>query len=275
MKNTAAKFDPGLAYEGVEAMERFDSAAALDGYRAMVIDKSRHQADFILQHVPDARSMVEACCGNGRLLVALAPHMDEGAGFDIAQSRVEFAKQWTHDLGLTQVQVWRDDVLAPSERLRALRADLVVCITGAFNYFDAIEQGHDKTVAALFHHMIEPGGALLLELYQHPEVIAHCELETDGVYRRWAPLPDGDPFRFSLSTFRFDNAERVLFHEKTFIGRDGTVDEGRGEALRTYDGGEVKSLLADGFDDVRLFADWDGSPYRDGAERMVVLARRP
>ncbi|MGF1609136.1 MAG: class I SAM-dependent methyltransferase [Kiloniellales bacterium] len=261
------------AYEGVEAEANFPDQAALDHYRGMALQKSEAQAAFIRRHFPEARSLVEPCCGNGRLLMALAADMTRLEGFDIAESRVDFARRWIADRHHDHISVWQDDLLQPQHRV-ADPADLAVCITGAFCYFEAIAADGGRAAAQAIASMVRPGGGLLLELYRHPRTVAHCSMEPDGTWQRWSELPADDPFRFSLSAFRFDAANRVLHHDKTFVHRDGPIDEGRSEAIRIYDAEDVGALLRPWFSDIRFHDGWNDAPLTEETSQMVVTARR-
>lgn len=262
------------AYEGVEAPENFPSFEALRRYRAHLLAKTREQRDFIQTHFPKARSMLEACCGNARLLISLADRLFELRGFDIAASRIDFAQSWIADAGIRNADVWKDDVLAPSKELDAEAIDLAVCITGAFGYFDAIRKGTDEEVVDRLANVLKPGGGLLLELYQHGSVVKHCRVEETHTYCRWAELPEGDPFRFALSEFILEEKRAILSHRKTFIARSGEVDEGRMEAIRLYKPDEVHELLSKRFQSIELFSGWTSTPYRGGDDVLIVTACR-
>ena len=258
------------AYEGVEAPANFKDGEALARYRATVLEKSKEQASFIRRHFQNASSLIEACCGNARLLIALADSFDRLEGFDLAASRIAFAQRWIADLALPHVGAHVGDMFA----YKAQAADVGICITGALGYFDGLGSDGGKRALQAFSSLIRPGGGLLLELYQHPRVRSHCALEADGVIRHWQELPPEDPFRFYLSRYRFDQISKLLHHEKTFVGRDGSVDEGRSETLRVYSAEEMIGLLDPGYEDIVLFSGWRDEPYKDGDDTMVVTARR-
>lgn len=265
--------DLAKAYEGVEAAGNFRQPRALEDYRAMVLRKSAKQAAFISRHFPNARSLTEPCCGNGRLLIALSSKFDRLEGFDIAATRVAFAREWVQDCGLSNVQVDQADLLGETRPQRAT-ADVVVCITGAFGYFDAAIPNGGHRVTEALANLVRLGGGLILELYQHSRTLRHCRTEPDREWRRWIELPEDDPFRFSLSTFRYDEATRTLYHEKRFVARDGAVDEGRSEAIRIYAPSEIADLLSPWFEDLRLFGDWNDGAFSDDGNLMIVTAHR-
>jgi SAM-dependent methyltransferase len=262
------------AYEGVEHADNFADSAAVDLYRRAALDKSRAQADFIVRNFSQAGRLLEACCGNGRLLMALAPHLDQGYGFDLAQSRIDFGTRWIADQAMANLEIWRDDILSPSPRLSGLRVDLAVCITGAFGYFEPLEDGAGRQVIEDLAGCIEPGGGLLLELHQHPREAAACCQAESRILRSWIELPESDPFRFYLSEYSLDEPRHLLTHNKTFIGRDGAIDDGRSEALRLYSLDEIAALLEPWFEKLSFYSDWMEMAYGDGDEILIVTARR-
>ena len=225
-----------------------------------------------LKFCPQLDSVLEACCGNGRLLVALKDHARQLSGFDFARSRVSFAKDWIEGLGLENVEIWRDDLLQPSQKLQKGRADLLVCLSGTFGYFEAYEEGAEESVAQLFGSLVRPGGALLLELYPHPDILRDCMSKADYTSRDWKELDESDAFRFYLSEYSYDPSRKVLTHKKTFIRKDGFIDDGRMEKLRIYDEGELIEKFSQWFLEIDFYKNWEGDRYAEGDALMILFA---
>src|SRR3954470_20013556 len=101
------------AYEGLEDPAAFPDADALERYRAGLLERTAEQADFIAGRLDGPARVVEAACGNGRLLIELARRgaLGEGVGFDIARSRIAFARRWASDLGLGSIAFSDEDAL--------------------------------------------------------------------------------------------------------------------------------------------------------------------
>lgn len=261
-------------YEGVEAPENFRTPEEVTRYRRYALGKSAHQARFIHRHFSEAKSVLEACCGNGRLLIALKDEFDRLAGFDLAKSRVNFARSWIEDESHRNIHVWEDDIFHVSTGMLQGQVDLVICITGAFAYFDAIEEGKGSRALESLVRFLRPGGGLIFELYQHPVNVRRCLESGDRTLRVWSELPESDPFRFSLSAFHYDEGRRVLTHAKTFVHRNGAIDEGRVEALRIFSDQEITTLLEPNFEKISIWSDWDDTSYAEGSCRLIVTARR-
>lgn len=260
------------AYQGLERPESFTDSAARDRYRAELLQRSADQVAFLRARLPARCAVVEAACGNGRLLVglALAGGLEAAFGFDIAGSRIDFATQWADDLGLGQrLRLEVADALTVPLSPQAF--DGAVLITGALGYFGPADPDLPAVLLSRLRAALRPEGLLVLELYPHVRERRLLEA-ADGDLRLWRELPDDDPWRFYLSHLRLEGD--VLVHDKTFVHRTtGLVDEGRREHLTLYSPDQVRALLAStGFIEVELYDGWSDRPYA-GGETLVVTAR--
>ncbi|HEV7807750.1 MAG TPA: class I SAM-dependent methyltransferase [Solirubrobacteraceae bacterium] len=267
--------DVVAAYDGVESLERF-SATQLRAYRDDLLARTVQQASFVASLLPARARLLELGSGNGRLPIALAlaDAIADATGFEVAESRVAFARAWAADAGLANVRFDSADVLdvaLPGE------LDAVVCITGAFAYFDAMRAGSAGELLRRVHGALRHGGVLVLELYPHPRWRRLLTADGSHELRLWQELPASDPWRFYLSDLRYDAERRVLSHRKTFVHRtSGEIDDSRREHLRLYDADELDAeLRAAGFVDVRAHGDWTGRAPAPDDELLVVCARRP
>jgi SAM-dependent methyltransferase len=256
------------AYEGLEGS--FADREALASYRASMLERSAPQAEFLGALLAEEARVLEVGTGNGRLLIELGRRgaLTEGLGIDLARSRIAFADDWARDLDLEHLRFEAGDVFERDYEPESYSA--AVCITGAFAYFDPLVPGSALRLARLLHHVLEPGGLLVLELYPHPSERALLEA-TGREARTWKELDADDPWRYYLSRYELDGD--VLTHEKTFIHRTtGEIDEGRRERLRLYTPEALESLLSEAaFREIRLFDGWTQEPYRSG-DQLVVIA---
>jgi SAM-dependent methyltransferase len=261
------------AYEGLEDPSAFPDRAALERYREGLLERSADQVAFLLDRLDAPARVLEAACGNGRLLVALAQRdaLAEGLGFDVAASRVEFGRRWAEDLGLAGVTLTAQD--ARAIELAPAHYDAAVCITGSLAYFEPAQPGLAVDVLERLRHALRPGGLLVLELYPHPRERALVDA-AGGELRLWRELPADDPWRYYLSHLRFDAATGVLDHAKTFIHRTtGEVDAGRRERILLYTPATLTGALeAAGFADAELHEGWTAAPYA-GGDLLVAVAR--
>lgn len=255
-------------YEGLEAA--FSDQASEDAYRAAMLARSAEQGDFLSARL-DHASVLEAGCGNGRLLIELARRgsLREGLGIDLASSRIQFARRWVQQERLEELRFEVADVL---ELLLPTAAyDAIICITGAFAYFEPVRTSSGAAVLRDWATALRPSGLLVLELYPHPEIVRLLEVDP-GPLRLWQELGPEDPWRFYLSELRIENG--ILVHDKTFIHRaTGEVDAGRRERLMLYSEQQIRELLIGaGLTEVACREGWSDRPYAQG-EVMVVTAR--
>ncbi len=260
-----------VAYEGLEG--EFADAAERDRYRAAMLAKTAEQADFLTARLKQ-RTILEVGCGNGRLLIELARRgaVTRGLGVDLARSRVEFAAAWARELRLGSLAFEVADALEMP--LAARGYDAIVCITGAFAYFEPLGPGVAAGLAARWAQALTPGGALVLELYPHPELRPVLDA-AGGSVRLWRELDDDDPWRFYLSDLRLEQG--VLVHDKTFVHRtSGEIDAGRRERIRLYSEAEIRDLLlAAGFGEVSVYEGWSGTPYAGGPSMVLTASTSP
>jgi SAM-dependent methyltransferase len=267
--------DVAAAYEGVERLDSF-SAPELRAYRDELYARTEQHARFIAARLAPKARLLELGSGNGRLPLALARRgaVVDALGLEIAQSRVEFARAWAADDGVANVRFEVADVLQcdlPRGR------DAVICITGAFAYFDAVRPGAGGVVLGRALEALRPGGLLVLEIYPHPHWRRLLAADGSGELRLWHELAPSDPWRFYLSHLLYDAQRRVLTHHKTFVHRvSGAIDDGRQEHLRLYNADELTAdLQAAGFGEVSAYGDWSGGPCSPRDELLVICARRP
>jgi len=269
-------------YAGVEDLAGFADAEALEHYRFALLEKTRHQADFIERHLgAKPLDVVELASGNGRLLLALHGRgmLAAGTGLERAASRVAFAQRWAADVGVdAQVVTLEADILGDLDaELPSSSTDLVALITGAFGYFRPIDATAPARRLATMARVVRPGGHVLLELYLPGAVKSRLLAASDGHLRTWEPLPDWDRFAYYLSELEIVHDGATLRHGKTFVGRDGTIDAGRVEELALYRLADVEALVTGaGLEVVHTGGGWSGEPWVEGGSTtLVLLARRP
>jgi SAM-dependent methyltransferase len=262
------------AYEGVESLTGF-APGALEAYRAKLLAGSAGQVAYLRARLPAAARIAEVASGNGRLLIALAQAgaIAEGAGVEIARSRVEFAERWVADAAVAGVTFSADDALTTAY---PRELDAAVCITGAFAYFEPMRAGAAGDLLRALHAALKPGGLLVLELYPHPEWRRAMEAAGGDELRTWHELAPEDPWRLYLSDVRWERDTGILHHRKLFVHRtSGAIDDSRREHLRLYTLEELSALLAEaGFGDVEAAGGWDGEPYDDAASELLVVSAR-
>jgi hypothetical protein len=133
----------------------------------------------------------------------------------------------------------------------------------AFGYLD-----HDATQVFLadLARIVVPGGALVLDY----GFVAESFLP--GLALEEEPMTIGGVEATSVNTY--DTADSRWLTEFTFRRGD---EVHRGTSVQyVYTAAEVSRLVAAaGFSGVERYGDADGSPYRFGSPRLLLVARRP
>lgn len=218
------------AYEGVDDLKDF-TKESLTNYRALLVSKSIPQL-YLMTQLKNGRlgSVLEIGCGNGRTLLtgAVYGQLKTGVGVDLSASRIGFARDWAKE----ECEDDRLDFISCSifDIEPKPVYDTVICITGAFQYFEP--QGRKDQLLEYIRHSLRPGGGAILELYDIPEERRKL-LELSSHLQTWYELPPEDPWRFYLESFDLEPND-IVTHKKTFVSRDGRIDEGRVERLKYY-----------------------------------------
>lgn len=261
-------------YDGVESLEHFASAEALERYRAGLLAKSESELSFIRREVGSGPLRVlDLGTGSGRVLVALALHgmARSGTGVDIAPSRVAFARQWADHLGIDVLDFVAADVLRADEWLEG-EFDLILGIANLLGFLRVAQAEAASEVVRLLYRHLSPRGCMLLEFYQLNRARRTILALSGDRLRTWMPLPTWDRFAYYLSDFAYDPATGLMDHVKTFIGRDGSIDAGRRERTGFYTRGEVIDILeGEGCSAHRAYRDYEGSAFSDEHSSQVIL----
>jgi SAM-dependent methyltransferase len=202
--------------------------------------------------------VLDVACGSGRHALELARLGCRVTGLDVSAEAIGFARAAAAADGLALDLRVGDMRSLPADP----RVDLATCMGNAFGYLD-----HDGTVAFLAElaGLVVPGGTLVLDygfvaeallpgvaLDEEPMTIGGVEAtqvnEYDTERSRW------------LTSFTFRRGERV--HRGTSV-------------QHVYTAAEVGRLVtAAGFDVVARCGDPDGTPFRLGSPRLLLVARR-
>ncbi|WP_433064931.1 class I SAM-dependent methyltransferase [Dactylosporangium sp. CS-033363] len=204
---------------------------------------------------PGAR-VLDLPCGSGRHSLALSRRGYRVTGIDVSTEAIAFARR----LSLAENVDFRvgDMAAVPHD----LRVDLAICMGNSFGYLD--HEGTRRYLADIAT-VVQPGGHLVLDygfvaesllpglqLEEPPMTIGGIEAtsvnEYDAVHSRW------------LTSFTF---------------RRG-AEEHRGTSVQhVYTAAEVVRLVGEaGFTGTDLYGDPDGTPFRLGSPRLLLVARR-
>jgi SAM-dependent methyltransferase len=218
------------------------------------------EIDFLVRTVglQPGQTVLDVCCGSGRHALELARRGYRVTGVDVSAEAVAYAQEAADDEGLA-VDLRVGDMRAlPTD----VRPDVAICMGNAFGYLE-----HEGTLAFLadLGEIVVPGGALVLDY------AFAAESMLPGVALEEEPMTIGGVEATSVNTY--DVADSRWLTEMTFRRGD---EIHRGTSVQhVYTSAEVGRLVAAvGFADVERYGDADGSPYRLGSPRLLLVARR-
>jgi SAM-dependent methyltransferase len=200
--------------------------------------------------------VLDVACGSGRHALELARRGCRVTGLDVSAEAIGFARSAADGLDL-DLRVG-DMRTLPTD----LRVDLAICMGNAFGYLD-----HDGTVAFLadLAGLVVPGGTLVLDYGFVAEALlpglslAEEPMTIGGVEATQANEYDTGQSRW-LTSFTFRRGAQV--HRGTSV-------------QHVYTAAEVGRLVtAAGFGTVERYGDPDGTPFRLGSPRLLLVARR-
>lgn len=204
---------------------------------------------------PPAR-VLDAGCGGGRHVAALARRGFEVTGLDASPAQLEEAKRACEG---SSARLLQGD-------LRAIPASLhggfeaVLSLHTSFGLFSDAE---NEQVLRSLGECLVPGGRLLLDLHNRELV------ETAGKGRTWAERPGG----FLLDEFGWDPDARRSYGQRILLV-DG-VERRFPFDHRVYSEAEVRALLKRcGLVVAGVYGSLERTPYNPRAPRMVAEAER-
>lgn len=210
-----------------------------------------------LLRFPDGARVLDLCCGPGVFTDPLARDGYEVTGVDLSPAMLDRAHQRAARTG-NQVTYLREDA-------RSYEAekpfDVALNLFTSFGYFE--DPADNAQVLRTLHGSLRPGGTLLLDLagkellargVTPPKVVRKGEdlmVQTDTVLDNWARL------RSDWVLVRGDQVTRA-----TLI-------------WFVYSAVELRLMVEEaGFTDIEVFGGFDGRPYDENAERLVLRAKR-
>jgi SAM-dependent methyltransferase len=227
--------------------------------RAITPEMTRADADFLQRvlKLPPGGRVLDVPCGTGRLALELARRGYTTCGVDIASDYITEARASAERERLPATFTLGD--------MRELPAtadfDGAFCFGNSFGYLE--DEGTLAFVNAVAR-AVKQGAGFVIDF----GAVAESLLPT-LLARRWYKLDD----IFMLIDNRYDHVTGRLETEYTFI-RDGVTDTRRG-FQRAYTYRQLADLLTQvGFRDVEGFGSLEGEPYKLGAPRLLLAARK-
>jgi SAM-dependent methyltransferase len=204
-------------------------------------------------------SLLDLCCGHGRLAIPLAQRGYQVTGQDLSEVFLQHAQTEAEAQGVQVRWVHGDMRDIPFEN----EFDAVINIFTAFGYLE--NEGEDQKVLFQVHKALKPGGQFLLETRHHEGLIRY--FSPHGIDRYQDGLIVLEERQFDLLTSR-TNVLVTMFYP------DGRRKE-YSHSVRAYTLTELAHMLGEaGLQVQAYYGGLDGSKLTVDSHRLVVVARR-
>jgi SAM-dependent methyltransferase len=204
-----------------------------------------------------APRLLDLCCGFGRMTLELAARGFACTGVDITQSYLAAAREdaAAENLEIEFVQADMRDFVRPG------CFDTVVNLYISFGYF--ADPRDDKRVLKNAYESLKDGGTLIIETLGKELAVR------DFVKSEWFRRAD----YFVLTEYAPVDSWAGLWNRWTLL-KDGERIE-KEFTQRLYAASELRALLLDaGFSQAETYGGWDGSPYDERAEKLILVGRK-
>ncbi len=221
------------------------------------------EVDFLERiALPAGGAVLDVPCGSGRHALELARRGHHVCGVDVSVEAIDFARDAAAAAGLTvDLRVGDMAALDLRDAVAGLPFDLVACLGNAFGYLE-----HDDTRRFLagVRSLTAPGGVIVIDT----GFVAESFLP--GLALEEEPMTIGGVEMISVN--RYDTRSSRFITDMTF--RRGS-EEHRGTSVQhVYTAAEIARLVVDaGYPDIEMYGDVDGSPYRWGDRRLLLVGR--
>jgi len=202
-------------------------------------------------------TVLDLCCGFGRITLELARRGFIASGVDITESYLNTAREDAAHEKL-EIEFIRKDIRV-FRRKEAF--DTAINLYNSFGYFE--NPVDDLRFLRNAHYSLKSGGSLIIEVLGK-EIAVRDYVEAEWFERAgFTVLTESNPVDSWGSIWnRWILIKDGKRQEKVFI-------------QRLYGASELRSLLhRAGFSVVELYGDWDESPYDDKARILIAVGRK-
>ena len=206
----------------------------------------------------EGSTVLDACCGPGRITVELAVKGMRVTGVDITQPFLDAAKESADDEGVT-IELLNQDMrtFCPGEIF-----DAAVNTYNSFGYCDNIAD--DTKILERIFGSLKKSGTFILECISRETAVRYF---TEGEWFERAG-------KTVLTQFKVKGAWEGLESRWILIGSDGERME-HTFVQRLYSAAELRdTLLRIGFSSAQVYGGYDLRPYDYNAQTMVIVARK-
>ncbi len=226
---------------------------------AMSVHRTAAEIEFLRCKVglQSSSTVLDVACGNGRHLIALAPHVRLGLGIDSNEEFINDAKRKAAGCGSTNVVFQCGDARSLPT---TLRFDYVMMLNGIFGVFG--EQA-DLGIMRAARKRLKRGGHFVFNIPNRDTVMR--EFSEDFVYER-----DGD---LMIDRCSFDSRTGYITNRRIYIKDGRRLDAPF--SYRVYNYTEIERMLtATGLGVKCCYGDWVGDQVQGKSPRLIFVSQR-
>lgn len=212
-----------------------------------------------LAELKEGNSILDVCCGPGRISVELALLGLKVTGVDITQPFLDAAKETADDEGVQLTLINQDMRTFTCQE----KFDCAVNVYNSFGYCDKIED--DIKILKSVHGALKAEGTFILECISRESAIKYF---TPGEWFERAG-------KTVLTEFTIEGAWEGLRSRWILIGKDGTKID-HTFVQRLYSAAELRNILVKecGFKSAEVYGGFNGEAYDQNLSTMVIVARK-
>lgn len=212
-----------------------------------------------LAELKEGNSILDVCCGPGRISVELALLGLKVTGVDITQPFLDAAKETADDEDVQLTLINQDMRTFTCQE----KFDCAVNVYNSFGYCDKIED--DIKILKSVHGALKDEGTFILECISRESAIKYF---TPGEWFERAG-------KTVLTEFTIEGAWEGLRSRWILIGKDGTKID-HTFIQRLYSAAELRDILVKecGFKSAEVYGGFNGEAYDQNLSTMVIVARK-
>lgn len=270
------------SYNNVEKISNFKNDDELKKYRKNKLDEVIRHVKFIQKSFDDEKlvnkiNVLELGSGNSKLLYQLDKKnfLNKGYGVEVSKSRYEFAEKWKKDLNIKNVENINKNFL-DLDMKRFGTIDLVICVDITLQFLEPIKKNSVQYIFKNIEDILSDDGCIILELWSMKNILKKIN-QNNGLFKTWTKFSDFDPFSFVLESLETDDEDFIIWN-KHFIHKHKSINDEWNimrNVLKSYSPQEITNLLnSTGFNDIKIFKNFECETYDENQDEYVVLAKR-
>lgn len=210
--------------------------------------------------------ILDAGCGTGEYVLALARCGYQVTGIDISQEMVDVARAKVGGANLA-VEILVGDFLT----CRFEKPFGAVLCRGVLN--DLLSDAERERTFVAFHEFLRPGGALILDARDWEKTVE--SKARNPVFEKYVAVPEGELVFRSEVKLDHERHLQVIQETSRHRVRGESMSSSCRFVMRCWSVPELTDILnRHGFDVVQLLGDYDASVAVGSTDRIIAMARR-